>query len=277
MFQILHDSIFNPKGLVKHVTRSGWFVFFYIVIMMLFMTIGAFVYYLGYDNSVVTEDTTGCRVSNGALVCDGTNYDPNNIFDLYGIRVYFLADDASVNDISEMSEVAMVFQGDSVSVYRASTLFISEPIFGITNGSFISFDETVALFGTMFLVIGILSNAFANLALLMVVILISGLMFHRYRYDIVYSKRFKLATYAVTPLVLLITFFNILNFDQLIFFVLAFFAYRPLFVLNRELYMQLMLRKVESVHQESEEEDVIESYPYPEEEEKSDDDSDSED
>ena len=52
MFRILQDSIFNPKGLVKQVNRSGWFVLLYLIVLALFMSLGNAVAYISYDNPV---------------------------------------------------------------------------------------------------------------------------------------------------------------------------------------------------------------------------------
>ncbi len=257
MFQIVHDSIFNPKGLVKQVKRSWWFVFFYIALMILFMSIGSIILYSGYQNTVMTEESTGCHIASGTLVCDGDNYNPNNLFNMYGIQVYFLSSDDSVDDISEMAAISLVFQNGNVSFYQNSQLTMSQPFFSLPSNSQFSLEDFVSMFSMAFLILGIVSNILSNALVLIAIILISTLMFYRYRTQITYAKRFKLTTYALTPLVLWITLYGVVGFDPIIFFVVAFFAYRPILVLNRELYAQVLMRNMpqQATDDNSDEED----------------------
>lgn len=258
MFNILHDSIFNPKGLVKQVNRSGWFIFLYLIVMAIFMSLGSFVAYFSYDNSLITSETTGCSLVNHELVCDGENYDLENMFYIYGTRVFFLDKDASITDLSDIGESSIIIQGDSVTLYFNNSPLASEALFSTEYG-ILTFEEGITTLENFFLITSIVTNLLSNLFLIIMIILISTLMFIRYRKEIKYRKIFKLVTFAVTPVALLITFYNLLQFDSIIFFVLAFFAYRTLFNLNRQLYIQILSRKYAESQQN---EDVIESIDH---------------
>jgi hypothetical protein len=259
MFSILQDSIFNPKGLVKQVNRSGWFVFFYLVVMALFMSIGNFVAYLSYDNPTVTEETTGCSLVDNQIVCDGDNYDIDNLFYVYGIRVYFLGESSTIDDIPNMEIDSLVVQGDSVGLYLNKTfvgaLGVFSPEYGYTN-----LDDAFNAVLTILLVSSLVSNFLMNFLLIIGVVLISTIMFSRYRKFIRYRKLFKLTVFAITPVALLITFFNMLQFDMIIFFILSILAYRTLFILNRHLYMQMALRSMQQQQERQQtERDVVET------------------
>ena len=245
MFYILHDSIFNPKGLFKQVKRNGWFTSFYILVMAIFMSLGMYNLYLSYDNPTFTEDSTGCDIVDNKFVCNGDNYNVNTMYDIYGVQIFFLNEDMTVDNISNIGDSSIVLQGKDISLYRSRNLIVSEQILSSKYGDFNSITDVTDFITHLLFISGIISNTLMNLVLILTIILISTMMFYRYRNNISYKNRFKLVTFALTPTALLITFYNLLNFDPIIFFVLAFFAYRPLFSLTRELNIQLVLREME--------------------------------
>ncbi|MBI9008746.1 MAG: hypothetical protein JEZ05_01835 [Tenericutes bacterium] len=258
MFKILQDSIFNPKGLVKQVNRSGWFVLLYLIVMALFMSIGNTITYVSYENPVINDETTGCSLVDNSIVCDGENYDINALFFVYGIRVYFINEDATVDDIPNMELNALVVQDDTVGIYLNKSFVGALSIFSADYG----FTTLAAAFSsvlTTLLIASLVSNFIMNLILILGVTLVSTIMFSRYRKFIKYKKLFKLTVFAVTPVVLLITFFNMLQFDMIIFFILSLVAYRTLFSLNRHLYMQMTLRAMQQNHRQNpDDKDVVE-------------------
>lgn len=244
MFQILHDSIFNPKALVKQVNRSGWFIFLHLLIMAIFMSLGVFVAYAAYDNSDITSANTGCSLTEGLVTCDGENDYVNDLYYIYGMRVYILNTDDTVDNIGTFETQSIVLQNDRATLYVNGNESMS---FGVFSGEYdvSTFDEGIDLIATFVLISGIIGNLLSNFMLITAIVLISSLMFLRYKKVILYKKIFKLVTFAVTPVALLITFYHLLAFDMIIFFILSIFAYRTLYVLNRELYMQMMLRQMQ--------------------------------
>jgi len=249
MFNILHDSIFNPKALVKQVNRSGWFIFLYVIIMAVFMTLGPAVSYIRYDNSNFDYENTGCQLQENLVVCDGENYDPEALYYISDIKVYLLDVDMEFTSMAVPNQAAILVQGDSISLYFGLMQISSAPIFG-TDFEFTTIEEGIAMFSNVILLANIVASFINNLIVIILITLISTLMFMRYRKEIRYSKLFKLTAMAITPVALLITFYNIVVFDDWLFFALGFFAYIPMFRLNRELFYQSMMRKYQDEHGE---------------------------
>ena len=256
MFNILHDSIFNQRGLLKQVNRSGWFVFLYLLVMALFMSLGTIFLYIRADNQTLTEENTGCSVVSNEVVCDGANYSMDNLFYMYNLRVYFLDQSMSVSDITNMSATSIVVHGDSIALYVGNMQMGSQAIFSDKFGN-LTLTEGLAMFEKIILFAGIISSLIDNLVIILAIALISTLMFLKYKKVIRYLKLFKLAVYGVTPIALLITLYNIIQFNDVWFFILGFIAYLPLFRLNRELFTQVMIRQIKDQENDS---DVVESY-----------------
>ncbi len=253
MFNILHDSIFYPKGLLRQVKKSGWFTSFYILVLSIFMSLGMYNLYLSYDNPTFNESTTGCDIVNYKFVCDGDNYNVNTMYDIYGVQIFFLNENMTVNDISSIGDSSIILQGSDINLYRGKNLIVSQEILSSRYGDFNTISDVTDFITHLLFISGIISNTLMNFMLILTIILISTIMFYRFRYSISYKKRFKLVTFAITPIALLITFYNLLNFDSIIFFVIAFFAYRPLFALTRELNLQLAMKEMEKANEEVEE------------------------
>lgn len=273
MFKILQDSIFNPKDLVKQVNRSGWFTFFFLIVMALFMSIGTVVAYASYPNPTLTEESVGCYLEEGQMVCDGENYDLESLFYIYGFRIYFLDADMTVNDIPDIASDCLIIQGDSVTFYVGNAAMGKTPIFGLESGNE-AFQTGISSMTRLLFITGIISNFITNFLLIVAIVLISSLMFIRYKKYILYRKLFKLVTFAVTPVALLVTFYNLITFPFWLFFVVSIFAYRTLFILNKELYVQMILRQAQK---EGQDPSVVESYKDSDFEDKSDDSKDDED
>ena len=256
MFRILQDSIFNPKGLVKQVNRSGFFVFLYLLVMAIFMSIGTFVAYAAYENPTFTTETTGCFLQEEAIVCDGDNYDVDNLFYVYGFRVYFLDSDMSIDDIPNLDSDFLIVKGESITFYLNQSAMGSLPVFTDQYGA-TTLEDGMQTMVQFILITSIASSLITNFFLILAIVLISSLMFIRYKKFIAYKKLFKLITYAITPVALLITFYNLIQFNFIIFFIVSIFAYRTLFTLNRELYTQMMIRLMK---QQNEDPSVVDSY-----------------
>lgn len=260
MFNILHDSIFNPRGLLKQVNRSGWFVFLYLFVMALFMASGTIFAYLSHPVPTFDATTTGCRIADQTLTCDGANYDPDKVFYLYNIRVYFLDSSMTTGDITNMATTSIVVQNTSATLYVGSLSMSSQQLFG-PGSTNLTLADGMTMFAKTILIAGIAASLIDNLLIITIIALISTLMFLRYRRFIRYRKLFKLAVFAVTPFALLITLYNILYFGELLFFIIGFVAYLPLFRLNREIYAELMYRQMSKPEDsQASSDDVVESY-----------------
>lgn len=279
MFNIFKDSLFDPKGLVKYTNKKGFFVFIYFLILALFMSSGAIVNIIKTNNSVFSDEITGCRIVDDSLVCDGDNYDSDNLFYLSGFRVYFLAEADTIDDITDFDFQSIVIQEDNIGIYIGES-----NLYRINFLSLYEFDNITDLMDSLgnFILIGFISGVIIqNIILLFVIVLISSLAFIRFRKEIKYRKILKLCIFAITPLAILFTFYGLFPISDIIFFILLFLAYRPIFSLQREIMSRQAIRKFNEQQRQDDnpysDDDVVESYKYDEVESEDVDDSDNED
>jgi len=242
MYNIAKDSLFQPRALIKYRNKSAWFAFFYLFILTLFMTIGGIVFYAGYQgNSEITSETTGCEIVSGSVVCDGSQHVNTDMYHLYGYQLFFLDASGSVNDVtSQMGDVAIVIQGGNMMFYISGKHFSTlNAISQLPDSA--TFDGYFASVGTMIMVGSIILNFLGNLLLLVFISLVSTIPFVRLRHYIRYGTIYKLVVFAITPIAILMTFYNLLNLPEFVFFLLMLVGYRSIFLLQRELYYQTML------------------------------------
>jgi len=238
MYNIIRESIINPKGLIKYHSKKGWFVTLYILFLAVLLSISMFVFLLAYDNPVVNNQTTSCEVVDNTFVCQ-ENDNLNTEFNVYGVPMYFLTEAQDVRDVDiEELDVAIIVQGDQ-AFYRFGTstmtaLDISgyESVSDFYNG----IKTTIALSMIIFTIL-------QNIAIMLFIILVSTIPFLRFRKEIRYKKIFKMVTFAATPIAILLLINNMLNFGTLIFFILMFLGYRSIFSLQKELYVRSMIKK----------------------------------
>jgi len=268
MFRILQDSLFNPKGLIKQVNRSGWFIVLCLLVMAIFMSLSTYVVYASYESSSFDYESTGCKLVDNKVVCDGENYSLDTIQDVYGIYIYFLNENSTTDDIVTMESECIVIQGDEATLYVGGNSLTSLAIFN-SNIGYTSLVEGMKAITSYVLWTSIITSTITNLILIIIIVLIGSLMFLRYKPFIKYKKLFKLVVYGVFPIALLITLYNLLDFNSTIFFILAIFAYRTLFILNRELYKELLIR---SIPKQEDDPNVVDSYKFDDEDEDDEDD-----
>ena len=238
MYNIAKDSLFQPRNLLKYRNKSGFFTFLYLLVLSLFLSIGAIVYYAGYDaNSTITSDTTGCALFEGDLVCDGAVHDSLTRWNLYDYSIYFLnpEDDLALIASSLTGEV-MVFQDDELTFFLGGTAISSFAL--VPDDQSVSFDGFIASLKTTMLVTILMVNFLGNLILLVFISLISTLPFLRLRKFIQYKKLYKLVVFSITPLAILLTFYYLIDLPQILFFLLMFLGYRTVFIVQRELTYQ---------------------------------------
>lgn len=264
MFNIFKDSLFDPKGLVKYVNKKGFFVFIYFIILAIFMSAGPIVNIAKQSNSTFTEENTGCTIVNESVVCNGDNYDIDNVFYLNGFRVFFLNESDTIDVIDDLGMQSVVIQGESLSIYFGDTSYYQFDFFDLYDVETI--EEGMDSLASFFLIGGIVGVVIQNIVLLLVVVLISSLAFLRFRKEIRYRKIFKLVIFAVTPLAVLFTFYGLFDINEIVFFILMFIAYRPIFTLQREILSRSAIRSYNKQHQQDSNnmDDVVESYKYDE-------------
>lgn len=247
MYNIMKDSLFEPKNIILYRKKSGWFVLLYLLVLAFLMSIGSIVYYVNYDqNEIITTASTGCDFQNNRVVCPGVDYDETIGFNLYGIEMYFLEGTETVSSIGILEDTSIIFHGNQVR-FMVSTderMVLSLSQLNPTNLSFNDF--FVNLQKSLFW-FSLVMSFLMNLVLLIVITLFSTIPFLRLRKFIKYKAIYKLVVFAVTPIAFLMTFYNLIPFSDIIFFVLMLVGYRSLYVLQKELMRQtyLHLAKVE--------------------------------
>ncbi|MDD3126207.1 MAG: hypothetical protein WC479_03980 [Candidatus Izemoplasmatales bacterium] len=247
MYNLIKDSLLTPKYLLKYRNKSGLFVFFYLLVMALFVSIGGIVQYVGYQaNAVITTETTGCSFTSGTLSCDGSNYDPDAKYAMFGYSIYFLESGA---DLITADPNRIIFQGSMITIYLENSMLYH---FSIANlgGTITDFDSFFVVMANTIRAFGIIATIIGNIITLILVSLLATIAFWRIKKFVSYKKIFKLVVFAITPFALLLTFYNLLNFDEIILMLLMFFSYRSVFVLNREMTKETFIHLNEMAIQE---------------------------
>jgi len=241
MFEVFSNSIVNPKNIINYHNKKGGFVFLYILIMVLLMSISTFVFYL--QPSTINPSSTGCEIESNTLVCTGDNYDLNNEFKLYDFNVYFLAETTELSEIEEIGDMAIILQGSNLSITVFGETMNTMEILGTYEIT--SLEEIITILKVSIITVGIIGDILVNSFIIMFVILISTIPFIRFKKFISYKKIFKMLTFAAAPMAFLFSIYNLINFDTIIFFILMLFAYRSVFVLQKEVHIRVLSRTAE--------------------------------
>jgi hypothetical protein len=224
------------------------------------MSISTFVFYISVKNETIDTNVTGCSIVDSSLLCEGSNYDLNNSYAIYDFNLYFLAETDNISDITNLETFSMILQGSVLTVVVGERQ-ISEIDFLTTYGVD-NITDAVKILTTSIIIAGVVLGILSNLLIIMFIILISTIPFLRFKKMISYKKIFKMVVFAATPMAFLLTIYNLLNFNDLIFFVLMFFAYRSVFSLQRELYVRTIIKSEYSsddvTEKETEKDDIIE-------------------
>jgi hypothetical protein len=239
MHNLITDSLLFPQNLLKYRQKSGLFVFFFVLIMALFVSLDGIIFFIGYSgNSTVTTATTGCTFEGGALSCQGADYAPDHRFAYFGYSLYFLEEGDVLTDPESQR---IVLQTSSLRIFANGTeLYQWDLSMAMTDTSFDDFFATlttaVRWSGGVFLII-------SNILVILGIALMTSLSFLRIARFVRYKVIFKLVLFALTPFVLLLTLYNLLEFHLIIFFLLMAISYRSVFVLlqvlTRETYIHL--------------------------------------
>ena len=238
MFEIFANSIVYPKNIINYHKKKGGFVFLYILILVVLMTLSTIVFFISHKPQIINEANTGCEIIENNLICTGENYDINNSFEMYDFDIHFISETDQISDITNRDVLSIVVQGSTLNVFVGERTINSVEF--LTTYDLNSLQEVVGIlkysviFAGVFL--GLLSNAF----ILIFIILISTIPFMRFKQYISYKKLFKMLTFAATPMAFLFAVYNLINFDMIIFFILMLFAYRSVFTLQREIQFRLI-------------------------------------
>lgn len=237
MYNILKDSLISPKNLLNYRNKKGLFVFFYLFILTVFVSIGSFIYYFKLPNPALINTTlTSCEYLDEGLSCTSDTYSPSEEYLIYGFSTYFLNENSIISDIGVMPDQSMVFSGQSLTFYQNNQAMTSVDLSPLLPTY--DFDGVIVFVGRILLVMFLVFSFVGNMIMLLIVTLISTIPFFRLKQYIPYRKIFKLVLFAISPFAILMTFYNLIDFSQWIFFFLMLVAYRSVFQLQRELYFQ---------------------------------------
>lgn len=232
MYNLIHDSIIQPKNILLYRNKSGWFTTFYLLFLVLLVSISTFVYVFGYNSSsVMTSEATSCSFVNNEFFCTTEGI---REFNLSGYTIYIFNKEETIP--SNIRDNAIIFMGNAMIVYAEQSMLFSLPVPAryIQSG----FDAFFEFFHTT-LKGGLIVNALiSNLFFLLFVVFISTFSFMRIRQFVPYGKIFKLVVFATTPLAFLLAIYHLLALPDLVFFLFILIGYRSVFVLQRELFFQ---------------------------------------
>ncbi len=240
MYNVFKDSIISPKNLLNYRNKKGFFTFMYLIILTILVSIGGFIYYLKMPNpQTLSSEIDFCEYTDTGLSCQGNEYDPTKSYEIYGFSTYFLDDQDSISSIGTMPSQSIVFSNKSLTFYQGNQALSSIDLSPMLATSDLS--EIIVFIGKIMLTVFLTLTFIGNLVMLLVVALISTIPFLRLKKFIPFRKIYKLVIFAITPFAVLMTFYNLINFSQWIFFILMLVAYRSVFQLQRELYYQTFL------------------------------------
>jgi hypothetical protein len=232
MYNLIHDSIIQPKNILLYRNKSGWFTTFYLLFLVLLVSISTFVYVFGYNSSsVMTSEATSCSFVNDEFFCTTEGI---REFDLSGYTLYIFNKEETIP--SNIRDNALIFKGSTFTIYAEQTMLFSLPV--PTRYIQSGFDDFFEFFHTTLKIGLIVNSLISNLFFLLFVVFISTFSFMRIRQFIPYGKIFKLVVFATTPLAFLLAIYHLLALPDLVFFLFILIGYRSVFALQRELFFQ---------------------------------------
>lgn len=238
MYNIIRESISAPKSLIKYHSKKGWFVFLYILVFAMLLSLNVYLLLIANDNPTVNNATTNCVVEDGSFQCQETALE-DQYYSAYGVRLFFLSDNQAVDDVQiDGLDYAFVVKDDT-----AHYLLGDRTVFEMNISNFDSVGDYYATIKTSIAISLVLFSLVQNIGIILFITLISTLPFLRFRKEIRYRKIFKMVVFAATPIYLVLTINNLLNFNTFVFFVVMFIAYRSIFLLQKELYIRSIIRK----------------------------------
>jgi len=249
MFEVFANSIAQPKLILNYHNKKVGFVILYLIFLVLLMSISTFVFFISTKTEPINEEITGCEIIEGSLACTGENYDINNKYQIYDFNLYLLTEEASIGEINNISDFALIIQGSKLTVMVGERTINSIQFVSVYNID--SIEQAVSILKFSIIFAGVTLGILSNLFILLFIILISTIPFLRFKSYIRYGKIFKLLTFASSPMAFLFAIYNLLNFDVLIFFILMLFAYRSVFTLQKEIYFKVMKNQSINNYRES--------------------------
>ncbi len=204
------------------------------------MSLATIVFFISHKPQAINEENTGCTIVDNYLVCTGDAYDINNRFDMYDFDIHFLSDTDDIASVTNRDVFTIILQGSYLTVFVGESEVNSFNF--LKTYDINSLEEVTSILKNSVITAGIFIGLISNTFIIVFIILISTIPFMRFRQLISYKKIFKMLTFAATPMAFLFAIYNLVNFDTIIFFILMLFAYRSVFVLQREIQIRVINR-----------------------------------
>jgi hypothetical protein len=238
MVHILSDGLFHPRELLRYRNKNGWFVLAYFVLLALFCSIGAGMYYVAYSLDMgFTAANAACDYDSGTLVCDEAARDYTEPLDFFGGDAYFLPSTADVADVDISGENAIVFQDEYIALFSSGRRVI---VLDVTSqiAAGLTLDDILSSLKVGVLIAIILFNIVANVILLSIYALMAAIPLVRLQGYIRFGRAYTILAFATAPFALLLTFHNILGLPDWALMILMVVAFRSPFLVIRALYEQ---------------------------------------
>jgi hypothetical protein len=260
MYNIIRESITSPKELIKYHRKKGWFVFLYLFIFAIFMSLNIILVVVANNNPTINDEVTDCQSIGGSFVCQETPIDDQNYVlyedTIFAIDMYFLSDSQSLDDVEPSNTTNQLVVKDDTAYFH----IYNTQTFELDVRDFESTGQLVSVIKTSMAASMILFSIVESLLVILFIVLLSTLPFLRFKKHIRYKKIFKMVAFAATPIYIILMIRNLLNFDTFIFFILMFIGYRSIFVLQKELYIRSLIHeqnKRQQSHQQPSQDNVI--------------------
>lgn len=232
MYNTLRFGLFEPKKIMQFKDKSPFYALVFLAILTLFMSIGSFTFYLGYHvPSTLNAESCACVLTDGEITAlDG--HLATTEFVMYNIPVYVLTQGEDISVLPALED-AFVFSGHRLLVYSSSKVILNVNLSDTLSGSpdLDTVFETVRVY-TMWTIIAF--NVLINFGLIVLVTLFSTLQLLQYRRMLTYRQNFVMTSIALSPVAIVMTFYNLLSIPSIVFFIALLISYRSMMVLRRE-------------------------------------------
>lgn len=268
MFNVIRDSIFKPREIIKYRTKPWWFVLIYVVIFSLVSGFSIIVPSLTYSGLSYTQKQevvqSFSELDSASIDNNGVYHGSSNVIVSFGqISFGFVSEAGEISDFYTSSTVpTYVVAGDSVYTLLVSSIYQNSILIGkltdlsprfnnvnlktITTDSeiFIGIDEVISeykpsvLTGTFF--IGFFEGAIYMLGYALFAFLLVILFFHGHKY-MKKSQLYKMMLFGSTAMVLVQSVINMLNISSMWIYLLLIIGFIPLYIIQRELFVRIRM------------------------------------
>ena len=264
MFKLFRDSIFAPKNIIHYRAKSGWFTFFYMMLVALIMGIVFMVKPISYTGLTYHEKrdiisafkNTDSKIQSGIyystyekeIEVNGITigfYSTNNyvynmenppVFAVIGGSIYYVMSAASGNrlylyeDISELPEKLQ-----NINLYELDE----------TSECFDEINNLISYYKPMVVALALLIGLIQGLiSMLTYSLLTYGFMILMLRVDRFMKKGqlFKMLIFSSTAIVVTESLIELFGISGILIWLFLFVSFIPLFILEREITKRIKIK-----------------------------------